>query len=121
RHCRRKLGAADLGAVIGADELRDDVARKRLASLGVAETGFHDVPDQRADLDDVAALCFGWKVDDRARHYEISSAHAATVTTTSCVAFQNEPSLSCAIAVMVCESARRMRDVSAARPERGPR
>ena len=54
-------------------------------------------------------------------HQITSSVQAASVTTTSTVADQNEPSDSCAMATIFWLSARRMRVETCARPARGPR
>src|SRR5471032_2154156 len=77
-----ELGAEYLRAVVGADEVCDDVARDQCAELGAAKTALHVVRDQRLDLDDLAAAGACRHVDDRARHDHSSSRQAASVTTT---------------------------------------
>src|SRR5215813_13231569 len=119
--CRMEVGAEDLLAVIGAPEGRDDVARDRLADIVMPEAGFHDVRDQRLDLDGLAAGGFGRHVDQGAGHQSKLSRQAARVTMTSAEADQNEPSLISATAMTVCVSARRKRVEILARPARGPR
>src|SRR3981081_140264 len=118
--CGVEVGAEKLLAVVAAGELGDDVARDRLAHVVVAIAGLHDVRDQRLDLDGLPALGLGRHIDEGARH-DRSSRQAASVTITSAEADQNEPSLSSAIATMVCVSARRKRVVMRPRPARGPR
>src|SRR4051794_1700212 len=87
----------------------------------MAKTRLHDVRDQGLDLDDVASSRLFRDVDQHRAHQITSSVQAASVTTTSAVTDQNEPSDSFAIATIFCESARRMRVETWARPERGPR
>src|SRR5580704_1014219 len=116
-----KLGAEHFLAVIGADEVVDDVARDRLAGNADAVAGLHHVRDQRLDLDDVAFLGACRNMDESAGHQGFgSSTQAAKVTMTSMSSDQNVPSDSSAIAVTVCESASRMRVEKLARPARGP-
>src|SRR3954468_11156611 len=86
----------------------------------MAEAGLHDVRHQRLDLDDVAAFRLFRDVDQHRAHQITSSVQAASVTTTSALADQNEPSDSLAIATIFCESARRMRVETCARPARAP-
>src|ERR1700730_12047939 len=117
---RVKVGAENLLAVVAAGELRDDVARDRLAHVVVTVAGLHDVRDQRLDLDGLPALGLGRHIDEGAGHVR-SSRQAASVTMTSAEADQNERSLSSAIATMVWVSARRKRVVIRPRPARGPR
>src|SRR3954470_6760049 len=87
----------------------------------MAKPGLHDVRHQRLDLDDVASSRLFRNVDQHRPHQITSSVQAASVTTTSTVADQNEPSDSFAIATIFCESASRMRVETWARPARGPR
>src|SRR5580700_2817730 len=116
-----KRGVKNFLAVIGADEIVDDVARDRLAGDADAVAGFHHVRDQRLDLDDLAFLGGGRNVDQGAGHQGFgSSTQAASVTMTSMSSDQNEPSDSSAIAVTFCESASRIRVEKLARPARGP-
>ena len=91
-------------------------------SLRAAEAGLHGVPGERADLDHLAALRARRHVDDDARHHQISpsSRQADSVTTTSTLSDQNEPSLICAIAITVPVSAMRARVASCARPGARP-
>src|SRR5882724_9534488 len=70
-------GLEDLLAVVGADERGDDVARDWSADVVVAETGLHDVRDQRLDLDDLAALCLWRNVDEGARGHQGKSSRQA--------------------------------------------
>src|SRR5688572_16665757 len=86
----------------------------------MAIAGLHDVRHQRLDLDDVAAFGRGRNIDQGRRHQIASSVQAASVTTTSTLADQNEPSESLAIATILWLSARRMRVETCARPECGP-
>src|ERR1700722_14201398 len=116
-----QVGAEDFGAVVRAHEQIDDVARDRDATFVAPISGFHDMRDQRLDLDDLAALCFGWNVDECAGHGQLYSRQAAMVTITSTVSDHSEPSLNSAMATTFCESARRMRVEKAALPARGPR
>src|SRR5262245_27267622 len=117
---REQVGAEDLLAVIGADELADDVARNRLAHVVVAIAGLHLVLDQRLDDDDLAFLGLRRNVDECACHQGRSSRQAAIVTITSTSSVQNVPSLISAIAISFCESASRMRVAIFACPARGP-
>src|SRR5690242_2071240 len=87
----------------------------------MAIAGFHDVRHQRLDLDDIAALGFRWDVDQSRGHQITSSVQAASVTTTSTLADQNDPSDSFAIATIFWLSASRMRVETWARPLCGPR
>src|SRR5262245_16746394 len=87
----------------------------------MAIAGFHDVRHQRLDLDDVAALGLRWNVDQCRSHQMTSSVQAASVTTTSALTDQNDPSESLAIATIFWLSARRMRVETWARPLCGPR
>src|SRR5581483_3861044 len=112
--------AEDLAPVVAAGEARDDVARNHLAGRGPAITGLHDVRGQRPDLNDVAAPGALGYVDQGRRHHS-SSVQAASVTTTSTLADQNEPSDICAIATTFWLSASRMRVETWARPAAGPR
>src|SRR5262245_9035520 len=115
-----EIGAEDFLAVVGAGEAVDDVARDHFPELRAAEAGLHGVLDQRADLDDLAALRGGRDVDDRARHQiSASSRQAESVTTTCALSDQYEPSLICATASTVPVSASRTRVATRARPERG--
>ena len=59
-------GAA--AVVIAAGKATQDVARQRLPVGARTIAGFHRMLDQRADLDDVAALRRRWNVDQRAGH-----------------------------------------------------
>src|SRR5580658_3702072 len=118
---RIEIGAEDLLAVVRAGELGDDVARDRLADVVAPESGFHEVRDQRLDLDHLAALGLRRHVDEGARHQSRFSRQACSVTITSAEADQNVSSLSSAIATIVCVSARRKRVDILARPARGPR
>src|SRR3984957_16159028 len=116
-----KLGAEHFLAIIGADEVVDDVARDRRAGDAVAIAGLHHMRDQRLDLDDLAFLGGSRNMDQGAGHQGFgSSMQAASVTMTSMSSDQNEPSDSSAIAVTVCESASWMRVEKLARPARGP-
>src|SRR3981081_4299180 len=117
---RVEVGAENFLAVVAAGELGDDVARDRLAHVVVAVAGLHDVRDQRLDLDGLPALGLGRHIDEGAGH-DKSSRQAASVTMPPAEADRNEPSLSSAIATMVCVSARRKRVVMRPRPARGPR
>src|SRR6185503_12759223 len=83
--------------------------------------GFHDVRHQRLDLDYIAAFGFCRNVDQGGSHQITSSVQAASVTTTSTLADQNEPSESFAIATIFWLSARRIRVETCARPACGPR
>src|SRR5690348_7030894 len=75
---RRGEGRAeDLGAVIGAEQFGDDVARDHLALIGAAEARLHDVRDQRLDLDDLAAFGGLRYVDQRAGHLTIAPGRRA--------------------------------------------
>src|SRR5262249_19054366 len=103
-----------------AGEQRDDVARDWGGVGTHPETALHRMRDQRLDLDDLAALCLGRDVDQRACHRTRSSTQAASVTTTSALSVHNEPSLISARAVTCCESASLMRVDKRARPARGP-
>src|ERR1700716_4751616 len=87
----------------------------------MAIAGFHDVRHQRLDLDNVAAFSFCWNVDQRRGHQITSSVQAASVTTMSTLADQNESSDSRAMATTFWLSARRMRGENCARPACGPR
>src|SRR4030095_11253481 len=87
----------------------------------MAIAGFHDVRHQRLDLDNVAAPGFRRHVDQGRGHQITSSVQAASVTTTSMLADQNDPSESFAIATIFWLSARRMRVETWARPLCGPR
>src|SRR6266446_3925088 len=87
----------------------------------MAIAGFHDLRYQRLDFDDVAAFRFCWNIDQGGGHQITSSVQAASVTTTSTLADQNEPSESFAIATIFWLSARRMRVETCARPLCGPR
>src|SRR5262249_4627711 len=107
--------------VIGAGEQRDDIPRDRGGAGAHPETALHRMRYQRLDLDDLAALCLGRNVDQRARHRTRSSTQAASVTTTSALSVQNDPSLISTRAVTCCESASLMRVDSRARPALGPR
>src|SRR5579863_494398 len=118
---REEIGAEDLLALKTAGEARDDIARHHLAGGGAAIAGFHDMRHQRLDLDDVARFGFLRNIDQRGGHQITSSVQAASVTTTSAVVDQNEPSDSFAIAVIFWLSARRTRVDTCARPARGPR
>src|SRR5262249_40593270 len=121
-HRRVQLGAEHFDAVVGADELRDDVARDQLPRLRAPEPGFHDVAGERADLDHLAALCALRRVDDHAGHQiNPSSRQAESVTTTDTLSDQKLPSESCAIAITLPVSAMRARVATLARPARGPR
>ena len=63
---RRQLGAEDLVAVIGADEMLM-MSRGMMRAVGARpEAGLHDVRDQRLDLDDLAALRLRGNVDEGA-------------------------------------------------------
>src|SRR5262249_18059247 len=117
---REQLGAEDFLSVIFADEVGDDVAWHRLACIVGAKAGLHVVRDQRFDLDDFAAFGLRRRIDEGTRHGQTPSRQAASVTMTSASLDQNEPSLICAMAMTFCESARRMRVDTVARPERGP-
>src|SRR5215831_17487048 len=63
-----QVGAEDFGAVIRAHEQINDIARDRGTGFVAPISGFHDMRDQRLDLDDLAALCLGRNVDERAGH-----------------------------------------------------
>src|SRR5580700_8705206 len=118
---RIKRGVEHFLAIIGADEVVDDVARDRCAGDADAIAGLHHVRDQRLDLDDVAFFGACRNVDESAGHQGFgSSTQAASVTMTSMSSDQNEPSDSSAIAVTFCESASRIRVEKLARPARGP-
>src|SRR5262249_14776323 len=117
---REQLGAEDFLSVIFADEVGDDVAWHRLACIVGAKAGLHVVRDQRFDLDDFAAFGLRRRIDEGTRHGQTPSRQAASVTMTSASLHQNQPSLMCAMAMTLCESARRMRVDTVARPERGP-
>src|SRR5262249_35226027 len=110
----------DFLSVILAGEVGDDVARHRLARIVGAKTGLHIVRDQRFYLDDFAAVGLCPRIDEGTPHGHAPSRQAASVTMTSASADQNEPSRICAMAMTFCESARRMRVDTVARPERGP-
>src|SRR3954454_10058738 len=86
----------------------------------MAIAGFHDVRHQRLDLDNVAAFGFCWNVDQGGSHQITSYVQAASVTTTSTLADQNDPAASFAIATVFWLSARRMRVEPCAGPLRGP-
>src|SRR5262249_35051864 len=103
-----QVGAEDLGAVVGAHEQVDDVARDSDAGLVAPVSGFHDMRDQRLDLDHLTALRLGRNVDEGAGH-QLYSRQAAMVTITSTLSDHSEPSLSSAMASTFWESARRMR------------
>src|SRR5882672_5007337 len=121
-HRGMEIDAIDLDAVVGAGEPPDDIARNHLAQLRAAETGLHCVRGECLDLDDLAALRLRGQGDDRPCHQiSPSSRQAESVTTTSALSDQNEPSLIWAMAVTVCVSARRTRVARLARPARGPR
>src|SRR5882672_2480112 len=106
-HRGMQIDATDLGAVVGAGEAPDDIARDQFAELRAAKPRLLRLRGQG---------------DDRARHQiSPSSRQAESVTTTSALSDQNEPSLIWAIAVTVCVSARRTRVARLARPARGPR
>ena len=66
-------------------------------------------------------LARGGNVDQGGGHQITSSVQAASVTMTSALTDQNEPSDSRAIATIFWLSARRMRVEICARPARGPR
>src|SRR4051812_28332685 len=87
----------------------------------MAEAGFHDMRHQRLDLDDVTAPGLLGNIDQHRAHQITSSVQAASVTTTSTLADQNEPSDSLAMATIFWLSARRMRVETWARPERALR
>src|SRR3954464_2696922 len=86
----------------------------------MAEAGLPDVRHQRLYLDDVAAFRLFRNVDQHRAHQITSSVQAASVTTTSTVADQNEPSDSFAMATTLWLSASRIRVETWARPTRGP-
>src|SRR5258708_36125101 len=117
---RKQIGAENLSPIVTAGEAGDDVAWNDPASRGAAITGLHDVRHQRLDLDDLAALRAWRNVDQGGGHQITSSVQAASVTTTSTLADQNEPSDRCAMATIFWLSARRMRVEIWARPARGP-
>src|SRR5262249_55925663 len=124
RVCRNGLvqvGAEDLGAVVGAHEQVDDIARNWGSGFAAPISGFHHVRDQRLDLDDLTAFGLGRNVDEGAGHGQLYSRQAAMVTITSTVSDHIEPSLNSAMATTFCESARRIRVENAALPARGPR
>ena len=54
-------------------------------------------------------LAFGGNIDERAGHQSVASTQAASVTITSAMSDQNEPSLISAMATTFCASASRMR------------
>src|SRR4029077_11376860 len=101
-------------------ELADDVARNAGAVGTDPVAALHRMRDQRLDLDDLAALGLRRHADQRSRHHWRSSTQAASVTMTSVLADQNEPSLISATATTFCESASLMRVARRARPARGP-
>ena len=115
-----EVGAKNLLAIIGAYESGNDITRVSLAGTVATKARFHDMRYQGLDLDNIAAFGGLRNVDQRTRHHRFSK-QAASVTTTSAEADQNEPSLISAMATMVCVSARRKRVVSLARPDRGPK
>src|SRR6516165_1828206 len=51
-----QIGVEDFGAVIGANEIVDNVARDGRAGRIAPVAGFHDMRDQGLDLDRLAAL-----------------------------------------------------------------
>src|SRR6185312_13874337 len=116
-----EVGAEYFGAVEAAREARDDVARDDFSSGGAAIAGFHDVRRQRLELDDIAAPGFCRDIDQSLRHHSTSSVQAASVTTTSTLVCQNEPSDKYAMATTFWLSARRMRVDTCARPLAGLR
>src|SRR5438552_6634378 len=59
-----QLGAENLLAVVGGDEVRDDVARDDGPHVGIAEPRLHRMRDQRLDSDDFAALGPGGDLDE---------------------------------------------------------
>src|SRR5439155_26570827 len=87
----------------------------------MAIAGFHDVRHQRLDLDERATFSFCWKVDQGRGHQITSAVQAASVTTSSTLADQNDPSESFAIATIFWLSERRTRVETCARPLCGPR
>src|SRR5277367_5383940 len=89
---RKQIGAENLLSVVAAGEARDDVAWDQIADSRAAIAGFHDVRHHRLHFDDLAAFRLGGYVDQRGGHQITSSVHAASVTTTSALADQNEPS-----------------------------
>ena len=114
-------GLENFLAVVGADKRGDDVARDRLADVVVTEAGFHDVRDQRLDLNDLAALGLLRNVDEGARgHQGNSSRQAPSVMMTSTLSDQNEPSDNSQMATTCWVSASRMRVEISALPARGP-
>src|ERR1041384_4744049 len=121
-HGGMQLGAEYFDAVVRADELRGDVSRDQLPRLRAPEPGFHGVAGEGPDLDHLAALRAGRRVDHDAGHQiNPSSRQAESVTTTDTVSDQKLPSESCAIAITFPVSAMRARVAMLARPERGPR
>src|SRR6185295_7660737 len=120
RDRREQVGAKNLLAIVAAGEAGDDVARDQLAGRRMAEAGLHDVRHQRLDLDDVATFRLLRNVDQHRAHQITSSVQAASVTTTSTVADQNEPSDSFATATTFWLSASRIRVETWARPARAP-
>src|SRR6185436_18194110 len=117
---RIEPGPEHLLAVVGGGEVRDDVARHRLARLGVAEARFHDVGDERLDLDYGSTRRLGRSVDEGAGHQRTSSRQALTVTMTAARPDQNVPSDISATASTVWLSRSRMRVEMLAKPARGP-
>src|SRR5262249_922892 len=118
---RKKLGAKNLLSIIFADELGGDIARNRLAGAVGGKARVLGMGDQSVEMEEWGGGGGGGRSDEGARHAQLPSRHAASVTTTSTSSAQNEPSLICATATTFCVSARRMRVEKLARPARGPR
>src|SRR5215471_11012138 len=78
------------------------------------------VGDQSLDLNDLTPLGGGWHLDQSARHQGRSSTQAASVTITSAVPLQKDPSLVSAMAMSCCESFSLIRVDNVALPARGP-
>src|SRR4051812_28770561 len=120
RDRRRQFGAKHLLTIIGAGKQPDDVARDHRAVRTDAVAGLHWVRDQRLDLDRGAAPGLRRHANHDPCTHCRSSTQAASVTITSALPLQNEPSLISAIATTCCESASLMRVATRARPARGP-
>jgi len=107
--------AENCAAVVGTVEGLDDVPRNGLSGIAEPESGFHRMLDQRADLDNLAALC-ACRHARPGRAHAAHSPHSEVTTSISAAADQRESSLSTATARSCCVVATLTRDDTTALP-----